>query len=183
MTNVIVKPSSKCNFYCFLNKVFFNYYCAFNSNWKFWFSQKITKILIGSKNNTARYSYLLDGICFAAQWCLSFTSPKSKLQVQLTFILLRGVFFLSLVVPLLYLILFFMIINLFDLNVDICVCLFGHLSFYSIVQYYLLDVAAVFIAIVLIMVHITRRILRFEASSSKVINNLLKPVHAKQKIY
>lgn len=52
----------------------------------------------------------------------------------------------------------------------------------SFVQYYLLDVAAIFIALVVIISYIVRRILRFEGSS-KVFNSLLKPVHIKQKIY
>ncbi|XP_055311033.1 UDP-glucosyltransferase 2 [Sitodiplosis mosellana] len=57
---------------------------------------------------------------------------------------------------------------------------------YSFVQYYLLDVVALFIAIVVITAYIVRRILRFEGNS-KVINSLLKPVHMKvhmkQKMY
>lgn len=52
----------------------------------------------------------------------------------------------------------------------------------SFIQYYLLDVAAMFIAIVMILTYIVRRILRFEGNS-KVINSLLKPVHIKQKMY
>lgn len=52
----------------------------------------------------------------------------------------------------------------------------------SFVQYYLLDVIALFIVIVVITTHIVRRILRFEGNT-KVINSLLKPVHIKQKMY
>lgn len=55
-------------------------------------------------------------------------------------------------------------------------------SHFSLVQYYLIDVAVVFITLIALATVIIRRTLRIDGNT-KVFNSLLKPVHIKDKVF
>lgn len=54
-------------------------------------------------------------------------------------------------------------------------------TFCSFIQYYLIDVVAVFVALIWISVSIVRRIIKFVAKT-KMLNEILKPVQMKDKL-
>lgn len=58
----------------------------------------------------------------------------------------------------------------------------AHIFRCSFVQYYLIDVAVVFITLIALATVIIRRTLRIDGNT-KVFNGLLKPVHIKDKVF